>query len=640
MGPDGKVVSPKSAYQPPQAVRELTDEIAGYYEDGEAVLNHPYEEYNGRSFVTQTNEAQRTWLSHPDAPYVGDDEWRWNGVRPLTRNRVVSTAAHLTAQLLYPKSFAQNDEQEEDRAASYAIDGLVEHAIRHSNYETAFLFGVISGLINPINYFHVEYCQSYQDAWVGGEYKRVLDEVFSGFQHSLIPVDEILFSNAYVYEWQKQDWIIRKRRVPIGEVEGKFSECENWPHVVQGRMTVSQDGFFYDVDDINDGLVGHVNFKKRDSDQELDFVNGIYLGNPNTEFNPFYHRTNKDKPEYDTVKFGFEPIDAMRFVGYKSLVDKMSNDQDAADREWQDFFDASRLSTFAPIVTMGAGVISKDVIAPSAVTEIGEKAQFKPIQVGNPLAALNALREAERSGNESSVDPQQSGQQQGPQKTKAEALILEENADTNMGISIKMIGIMVRDIGKLLVNDIVRFETVGQAGELLGETLYKTFVIDNRVRNGTKKTTYIKFTDRFAGRSMTKEEKDAEEYKLMTAAGDDKELIEVNPGVFSRLDVLIDVDPAQLMRHNSAFERAFKISVFDKAINNPLVQADPDAQLKILRDFLFEPLMHGEASKYLPRLQKAAAGVIPGEVPGNPQNAAGKPVAAGGPAGGSAMIGV
>ena len=40
-------------------------------------------------------------------------------------------------------------------------------------------------------------------------------------------------------------------------------------------------------------------------------------------------------PMYNSVKYGFEPIDAMRFIGYKSLVDKMQNDQEAVDREWQ-----------------------------------------------------------------------------------------------------------------------------------------------------------------------------------------------------------------------------------------------------------------------------------------------------------------
>jgi hypothetical protein len=636
------ISSPKSAYQPGEEVKALTETVKCAVTDGEAILNNPYDEYNGRSFVQQANEAQRTWLSHPDAPYVGEDEWRWNGVRPLTRNRVIYTTARLTSQLLYPKSFAQNDAQEEDREAAYAMDSLVEFNIRNSNYETAFLFGVISALVNPLNYFSVDYCESWQEAWQGGEYKRVIDDIFSGFQNSLIPIDEILFSNPYVYEWQQQDWIIRTRRVSYEEMEGKFGAHDNWQHVKMGQVSMKhEDGFFYDVEDITDGMVGHVNYKHRRSDCELDFVNGIYLSNPNTEWNPFYHRRIKtvkgeavEVPLYNTVKYGYEPIDAMRFVGYKALVDKMSGDQDGADREWQDFFDASRLATFQPIVLMGAGKFDHSVVAPSAVTEIGKDAKVQPIQVTNPLPALNALREAERSGNESSVDPSAGGIQSGPQKTKYEAALLEDNTDTNLSLTAKLIARMVKEIGGLLIDDIVRYQTIGEAGEILGETLYKTFMIDGRIREGTQKTTYIKFTDRFAGRSMSDEEKATEGYQLMEEAGNDRELIEVNPGVFARMNWLVSADAEQLTRRNTAFERTFKLAAYEKAIANPLVMADPEAQLKITRDFLFEPIMKGDASKYLPRIQKVANTIVPGATPpvseGSPQPKTVVPTAGGG----------
>lgn len=613
------IESPKSAYQPGESVKILTQTVMEAYSDGRAVLNNPYPEYNGRSFVDQANESQRTWLSHPDAPYVGEDEWRWNGVRPLTRNRIIFTAARLTAQLIVPGVFSQNDMQEEDREAAYAMESMIEYNIRNTNYETAFLFGVISGLVNPINYFSIEYCQSMQKAWQAGQYEDVIDDVLSGFQYSLIPIDEILFSNPYVYEWQEQDWIIRARRVSYEEMEGKFGQHDNWTHVECGKtMALAEDGFWYDTEDINDGMVLHVNYKHRRSDCELDFVNGVYLSNPNTEFNPFYHRRIKtvrgkaiEVPLYNTVKYGFEPIDAMRFVGYKSLADKMSNDQDAADREWQDFFDASRLATFQPILLMGAGKFDKSVVAPSAVTELGPEAKAQPISVSSPAAPLAALREAERSGNESSLDPQAGGVQSGPQKTKYESALLESNTDTNLELSAKLIARMVKEAGGLMIDDIVRYQTIGAAGELVGDMTYKTFILDSRVIEGKKKTTYIRFTDRYAGKSMTQEEKDSENYRLMNEAGDDKELIDVNPGVFARLNWMTTVEAEALTRRNSVFERSFKLAAYDKAMQNPLIQRDPEAQLKITRDFLLEPIMKGDADKYLPNIQKVASTLVP-----------------------------
>lgn len=617
---NGRVESPKSAYQPPTEIRDITKMVKEKYEEGESVLSAPLKEYDGLSLTQRANQSQHTWLSHPDAPFEGEEEWRFNGVRPITRNRVISTTARLTSKLLYPKSFAQNDEQEEDRQAAYAMDALVEHNIRQSNYDVAFLFGVIGALVNPINYFQVEYCESWQQAWNEGKYERVMDDIYSGFQHSLIPMDEILFGNAYVYEWQMQDWIIRKRRVSYEEMEGKFSESEYWPHVTRGVISmVGEDGFFYNVSDINDDMVGHVNFKHRRSDCEIDFVNGVYLSNPNSEYNPFYHRKVKmmkgkmtEVPMYNSVKYGFEPIDAMRFIGYKSLVDKMQNDQEAVDREWQDYFDASRIATHMPVVTMGAGKLDKSVVAPAAVTELGKNAKAIPLTVSNPSAALAAAREAERSANETSIDPQASGMKQGPQKTKGEAFLLEQNTDTQLSLPAKMIARMVKDIGSLMVNDIIRHQTIGEAGEIVGEMFYKSFVVNGRVREGKEKTTYIKFTDRFAGREMSPDEKEMEEYSLMSEAKGDREIIEVNPSVFARIDFLLTADADELKHGNDAFERSFKVSVYDKAIANPLVQRDPEAMNKITRDFLFEPVMKGRASKYLPNIKAIAAQVVPG----------------------------
>lgn len=621
-GRKGQLESPKSAYQPSEAVRDLTLLTKSYFTDGEAIQNMPLREYNGRSFLRRAEDSQHTWLSHPDAPYVGDDDWRWNGVRPITRNRVIAVAARLTAQMIYPKQFAQNAEQEEDRNAAYAMDCLVEHFIRHSNYETTFLFGVIAGLVKPLSFMDVEYTQAWQEAWINGKREQVIDEIFSGLQFGLIPPDEILFGNAYVYEWQKQPWVIRKKRISFEEAESKYGKNDNWGSVVPGVISMAgDDGYFYDVQDTNDDLVGETCLKVRGSDMELYYVNGIYVSNPNTEFNPFYHRTNKDRPKYNSVKFGYEPIDEMRFAGYKSLVDKMENDQDAANRQWQDFFDASRLATFAPLVTMGAGKIDKSVVAPSAVTEIGKNAKIQPLTVASPMAAAQGLSEAERSATESSIDPQAAGIQAGSHKTRTEVMMLEQNTETGITMPAKMIATMVKEIGALMIDDIIRYETVGEAGELLGQMTYKSFILDGRVKEGKNVSTYIKFTDRFAGQSMSMDERQMEEYKMMSKTGDDRELIEVNPYVFAHLDWFTTIDADQLLQRNDKFERAFKVNAYEKAVADPLVMQDPEAHLKILRDFLFEPLMRGDASKYLPRIQKVASTVVPG-MPGAAPNAA------------------
>ena len=466
----------------------------------------------------------------------------------------------------------------------------------------------------------MEYAEAYQEIIEGTQSeftkKKVRDDILSGFQNHLHNANDILISNPYQFDIQKQKCLVKKRPISYDEAEALYGEHENFKYVQAGlKQTLGEDGLYYDVIDNNSDLVEENTFYYRRQDCQATFINGVYLGGNNTEYNPFTHRTNKNKPKYPFAKFGAEPIDDKKFFFYKSLAAVMSNDQEAIDREWQMFFDASALSTYSPIITAGAGKIDKSVIVPATVTEIGRDATVTPLNVANPIAALNALREAERSLNESSQDPQMVGSQQGAQKTRGEAILLQQNAETNLGPITKLASQVVKDVGELMFDDIIRYQTVGEIAEILGgvpQMKFRTFVTPNKVKAGKKVTEYIKFTDRFAGKKMSQEEKDMEELKMYQENGDEKHLYEVNPLLFSRMNFLISIDPDQIMQKNTAFEREFKLAVFDKAIAT--FQATGIDPQKLAQDFLLEPLVKGEAGKYfIKQNPMVLAGLVPPE---------------------------
>ena len=150
-----------SLYQPSDDVKELTGAIRTDYSIGHNNMNRTYEEFDDRSLTLIMNDNQRAFNA-----YIGgrsqnpDESWRADTVRPLTRDKVITMAAHLTASIMVPGVFAQNKEDEEDKEAAEVMSDLVEWVIRNSDYEESFLFAVIGALVNPVTIMKAECFQA------------------------------------------------------------------------------------------------------------------------------------------------------------------------------------------------------------------------------------------------------------------------------------------------------------------------------------------------------------------------------------------------------------------------------------------------------------------------------------------------
>src|SRR3990167_7980706 len=458
----------KSEYQPTQQVTELTRNVTRDYQTGYDILNKSFLEFNGNSPLQEADENQKAFLLHPEIEYTDPDEqWRYTGVRPITRNLILSIAAHLTSNVLIPGVFAQNANDEEDKEMAEFMGAIIEWNIRNSDYDITFLYGVIAGLVNPVAYLGLDYIEAMQKIRrrvKGGkvDIQEAVDDVLSGLQTENIPMDEIYITNPYQYYIQKQRAIGRNQFIEYAELEKIYSNHPNWEYVRPGIRTVfAETGTYYDqYDESLDTLANQFEHMNRGDDMQVCYINGIYFGDiDDVEANPMRHRDQEDRPKYPLVKFGSEPIDEKRFFFCKSIASKMMQDYHLTNRTWRITVDTATYNMKPAVGVMGEDKLESDIYFPGSSFGVNKDTKFMQFPSGSTAEGYNLIRAADQSMNESSQDTfrQGVGEQSGT-KTAFEFAKLEQNARIQLGLIGKMIVQAVKDLGNLMIDDILRHQ--------------------------------------------------------------------------------------------------------------------------------------------------------------------------------------
>lgn len=606
----GKPQVPSSGYNPPLEVKELTRKIKRDYTIGYEIQHRSFREFNDRSVLQVMDDDQKAFNSYVSPQSQDPDEaWRFVGVRPITRNKLISIAAHTTAVLLYPNVFAQNDADEEDRLAAETMRDLMEYNIRNSEYEMSFLFGIVSALVNPCVYLQAQFHEVMQqikvkDAKGHISKKEVLDEIYSGFHANVVPVDEVLIANPYEFSHQKQRFEIQRRFIDYDEAEALYGTHKNFKHVKPGtKVLYSDDGSFYEVQDENlSTLVEEVTYSNRREDLQVCFMNGVFVSDENIDSNRITHRDANDKPKYNKAKSGYEPIDEGRFYYFKSAASKFGPEQRQVDRMYQLWMDGAFLSTMPPLGVFGNEQINSSVMIPGKVTNFSTETKMESILPSLNLAAgAQALEKMESSITESSQDNLQSGAQAAGSPTAFEVAQREQNARIQLGLFGKMIANLVKDFGELTIDIIVNHQTVAEAMELAGgktELRLPTFLLQDQSDKGKNVTKKIKFTE-----DMGEYDDDMQRsYDIMEEEGgydSDQRLIKVNPEPFRKLKFKVFIEADNLLPRNEALEKALKLEAYDRMIMDPFSNKE-----EVARDFLYEVFAKGESGKYMTKMQQ------------------------------------
>lgn len=611
-----------SSYQPSREVAEFTKEVKDSVSRGMEILETSWPELNNYNVIDRDSKDKRTFNAFVDEETDDPSEaWKYRGTRSEARKKGIAMHANLTASYLRGRFQAQNESDEIDREFSEYMDDVVEWMTLPtvSNYQSSFLNVGFGMLTNTVTFMGAEYYEVMQEIKVktekGYDKTEILDEVLSGFQAPVYSSDQILITNAYERNIQRQRCIHKRRFIEYQEAQAKWQHHSNWVYVQPGIKSIYSEeyGVFYDVvDDQHPDLVEEIVYQNRREDCEVVFINGVYFGEEEIDpvlGNPILHRDNRNAPKYNVVPFGYHRINEHFFYN-KSLMNTLGWDNDLYDAMTEIVMNRAFLEQNMPVAVSGADKIDTEIIFPGAVTAFEDKdTKITPIlPPANFYAGFRTLQDTKDSMAESSVSEISSGQLPDKEQKAVAIRAAAQSAKTIISGVGKNLAESVTQHSLLMADIVIQHITVPQVIELGGNKTklkYRQFLLENKDIGGKKVSKRIIFDEALNEKEMTDEEmrayKKEEGLKLLKKVGypNNKEhLYIINPLLFSKMKYLSRVDIEEMFPKNDEFRQAVMSQVYPILRKEPLIDAE-----SLVRKFTYA-FFRGEADDLMSKNPK------------------------------------
>lgn len=574
-----------SLYQPPIEVQKFTKDAKHFYSKGNEILTKSWTELNDLSVLERDNRDKRSFNAYVDESITDPSEaWKWKGTRSEARKKAIGMFAHLTSGFMFPMVSAQDENNDEDRGVGEFMRDMIMWMGDNSDYRSSFLQLVLGIITSPVNYMGAEFAEIYQKVKTktenGYTTKEALDMELSGFRAPIYGASDVLITNAYVQNIQKQTCVIKQRYLDYSDAQKKYGHHDNWDFVQKGINSVlnENDGLFYDVQDpTNADTVKETTLMWRGDDTEVTFLGGVYFGDDNIEYNPIKHRDNFNMPKYDVVPFGFYRI-SEHFFYYKSLMNTLYWEDALIDAMYANVMNDEFINQNLPIIISGDDKIDTKVNFPGAqVSTANPDARVQPIFPPSRSNGYQALQVIEKSMKESSISDTQTGQlPEASQKAFSVA-----KADQNAKIILKGVGQSIGEsmiqYGKLMVDIAINHLSTPDIEEISPNSTrikYRQFVLPKQISKGKSLDKILRFSGDIVGRKMSDKQKKEYELKLFEEAGKDKTIMAINPELASRMRYLIRIDPEEMFSENKEYTQKLLMQMYSVLRRDPLIDAE------------------------------------------------------------------
>lgn len=605
----GKMLS-KSSYQPSKEIKDLFSRVQIDYHKAYSLQHRAFDEFDGHSLLQRTKMDQETFGAFVGAQYIPQQKkWRWKGRKNTSRNKLIGILAHMLSGMLFPLVDAQNEENESDKTTAKVMRILVEEHLRKADYQTKFLYIVLSALVNPAVFVEVDYVMAFQkikEKLANGTINvtEAVDTFLSGLALNIIPIDQLLLADFYTGHIQHQPYIIRLNRISWDQARKIYGHSPNFNFVEAGKTRVfmagQEEGTLFDIDwtEADSNAVQVLTACYRDEDLEVTFVGGVFMGEENDVYNsnPFSHRRMsligdewKSIPIYQYAKTGFEPIDPSgRFAYFKSGAFKEYWDDATQNKMHQLLVDGTYLDVIKPMFISGLTKVDSTVIAPGATVGIPQGGQVTPFQMGpNLVGAMKAMDLQKEDMSESTQDKIMQGSVD-PNVTATATIQAQNQARIFLGVFGVMMADLISQIGYLTMDCIIQHTTQGDIDATIPESLSmkgKTILAKGKEK-GKDITNKIVFTDAFMDKKMTPQEIEDYSWKLYKKQGPDNILYEVNPFRFARTVYSFYINPTDITDTAMGNNKQKDLVAFNM-FANPVVSPYVDMK-EVVDEFVIE----------------------------------------------------
>lgn len=601
---EGNILNEVSTWKPDDATKERIAMVQRDFQIGRDNLNRPYIELNNFNPVEAYNKFHLMFIGYvPPRSGDPDNSWRSNVVRPITMNKSQTFISHSVANILAPKVFAWNNDDEEDKATAEVLELMVDWTVENSQYIKNFIDSATAVMYSPVSITRLGYQKAVREEIdVEGVKKTIVDDIYTGFYCYNVPLPNFLISNPYESNVQKQRFVIENDYIDFWEAAAIYSENENFKYVEPGISTVFDPltNTFYQVNpQVQLGhLVNRVQYWNHALDLMVVFLNGI----PVTDVNNQNPRADK---RYPYVRLIFEQLDEGRFFWGRPLAQKLWHDERYLNALYSASLDMVLLNVTPAMKQSGREQLSASAFAPGAMNQVSPGTEidvlYQPKDFG---VAFNAINMLEKNLSESSSDNLQSGNAGNKSMTARETVILQQNAERMMSNFTRNQMSMVEEFGNLLIGDILQHLTVGELDELTNNLNYKTILIKEKNVKGKNLSTTIRFT---ADQPQDQQIRALQLLDEIQQKNQNSTIYEVNAELIRSIKYKCYVSADTYKKNNKDLQKAMALEYYT------LMSANPTIDQAYLTKRLTDEFYPGEADKFV-----AAQPQMPPQIPGAP----------------------